>query len=294
MSLRNIDENYPFSLSPKLILALLISVGICVIAIGIIFIWYKRKTSLTCSMVGNLIKLVPSLNEKIPTLNSLFPILSEQTPSQNNENVITPVSVSRLSHTPPDELFLQPVMVTKLHMETEKPSTSTNILLCLEPSPVHSTDIATGPLSLEMFNCVTTDLNGKGVINLKKIQQVSKQEIQTHIMAYAVDEKMSKTFFVKLLTEKANIIKEHFKNRQSDLIICANIGHIMAAFKLYDRKEEDSLKLHATLSNLGRHRSTITSAVVTSELCVKTILCTLSKLKCQKSSLKKIIKHIYI
>ena len=62
--LENIDKDYPFSLSPKLILALLISVGICVIAIGIIFIWYKRRTSLTSSMVGKLIKLVPSLNEK--------------------------------------------------------------------------------------------------------------------------------------------------------------------------------------------------------------------------------------
>ena len=78
--LENIDEDYPFSLSPKLILALLIFTGICVIAIGIIFIWYKRKTSLTSSTVGNLIKLVPSLNEKISTLNSLLPILSELTP----------------------------------------------------------------------------------------------------------------------------------------------------------------------------------------------------------------------
>ena len=101
----NINENYPFSLSPKLILDLLISVGICVIAIGIIFIWYKRKTSLTSSMVGNLMKPVPSLNEKIPTMNSLLPILSELTSSQNNENVITPVGVSQLSQTPPDELF---------------------------------------------------------------------------------------------------------------------------------------------------------------------------------------------
>ena len=58
--LENIDEDYPFSLSPKLILALLILTGICTIAIVIIFIWYKRKTSLTSSMVGNLIKLVPS------------------------------------------------------------------------------------------------------------------------------------------------------------------------------------------------------------------------------------------
>ena len=49
--LENIDEDYPFSLPPKFILALLITIGVCVIAIGILFIWYKRKTSLTCSMV---------------------------------------------------------------------------------------------------------------------------------------------------------------------------------------------------------------------------------------------------
>ena len=125
--LENIDEDYPFSLSPKFTLALLIYVGICAIAIGIIFIWYKRKTSLTSSTVGNLIKLVPSLNEKIPTLYSLLPILSELTSSQNNDDVITPVAVSHLSQTPLDELFLPPVMVPKLQMETEKPSTTMNI-----------------------------------------------------------------------------------------------------------------------------------------------------------------------
>ena len=118
--LENIDEDYPFSLPPKHILALLITMGLCVIAIGIIFIWYKRKTSLTSSTVGNLIKLVPSLNEKIPTLNSLLPILSELTPSQNNDDVITPVAVSQLSQTPLDELILPPVMVPQLQMETEK------------------------------------------------------------------------------------------------------------------------------------------------------------------------------
>ena len=41
--LENIDEDYPFSLSPKLILALLVSVGIYVIAIGIIFNGIKEK-----------------------------------------------------------------------------------------------------------------------------------------------------------------------------------------------------------------------------------------------------------
>ena len=109
--LENIDEDYSFSLSPKLILALLVSVGICVIAIGIIFIWYRRKASLTSSTVGNLVKLVPSLNEKVPTLNSLVPILSELTSSKNNENVITPVTVSKLSQTPMNKLILLPVLV---------------------------------------------------------------------------------------------------------------------------------------------------------------------------------------
>ena len=50
--LENIDENYPFSLSPTIIVALLVFVGICVIALGVIFIWYKRKTSLTSLYSG--------------------------------------------------------------------------------------------------------------------------------------------------------------------------------------------------------------------------------------------------
>ena len=37
-------------------------------------------------------------------------------------------------------------------------------------------------------------------------------KIQTHVMDYAVDEKMPETFSIELLTEKANIIKEHLKN----------------------------------------------------------------------------------
>ena len=91
--LGNIDENYPFSMSPKLILALLVLTGICTIVIGILFIWYKRKTSFTSSTMGNLLKLIPSLKDKIPTLDSLLPILSEQAPSQNTKNALTNVAV---------------------------------------------------------------------------------------------------------------------------------------------------------------------------------------------------------
>ena len=71
-------------------------------------------------------------------------------------------------------------------------------------------------------------------------------------MAYAVDEKMPKTLFVQLLTDKANMLKKHLKDTKSTLVICANIGPNMATFKLYNTKEEeDSLKLHYTISNLG-------------------------------------------
>ena len=66
-TLETIDEHYPFTLSPKLILALLIITGICFNAFGILFIGYKRKTILTASTVGNLSKLIPSLTEKKPS-----------------------------------------------------------------------------------------------------------------------------------------------------------------------------------------------------------------------------------
>ena len=65
--------------------------------------------------------------------------------------------------------FLPPVMVPKLQMETEKPSTTMNIPFQLESSSMNLTNTKTRPLSLEMFNHATNDLNDKGVINLKNI-----------------------------------------------------------------------------------------------------------------------------
>ena len=70
-------------------------------------------------------------------------------------------------------------------------------------------------------------------------------------MAYTVEEKMPENLFIQLLTDKANMLKKHLKTTQSDLVICANIGPNMATFKLYNIKEEDSLKLHISISNLG-------------------------------------------
>ena len=70
-------------------------------------------------------------------------------------------------------------------------------------------------------------------------------------MAWKVDKRIPKDLFVKSMTEKANIIKDHLKNSLNQLIIVANIEPTMAIFKIYDFKEEDSLKLCMTLSNLG-------------------------------------------
>ena len=59
-------------------------------------------------------------------------------------------------------------------------------------------------------------------------------------MAYAADEKLPETFFVKKLMEKANILKKHLKDTNSSLVICANIGPNVATFKLYNTQDEDS------------------------------------------------------
>ena len=170
--LGNIDENYPFMMSPKLILALLVLIGLCTLIIGILFIWYKRKTSFTYSTMGNLLKFIPSLKDKIPTLDSLLPILSEQAPSQNTKNALTTVVVPQQPQPPPDELILPPVLVPKLQMTKTPPA----VLSCTAPmEPIPSTSTATDYksklLSLEMFNCAATDLNEKGIINIKKYKK---------------------------------------------------------------------------------------------------------------------------
>ena len=133
-----IDEHYPFSLSPKLILALLIVTGVCFIAFGILFIWYKRKTALTSSTVGNLSKLIPSLTEKKPTLNSLLPILSElKFPTNNkNTNADTTTAVSQ-KPTTSDEQSL-PIMVPHRQTKPIKPKMATPLMFTnikLNPYP---------------------------------------------------------------------------------------------------------------------------------------------------------------
>ena len=170
--LENIDENYPFSMSPKLILALLILTGLCTLVIGILFIWYKRKTSFTTSTMGNLLKLIPSLKEKIPSLDSLLPILAERALTQNTKNALTTVAVPQQPQSPPDELILPPVLVPKLQITKPQPAVPYRAApVETLPSTSTATDYQSELISLEMFNHAATDLNDKGVINIKKYKK---------------------------------------------------------------------------------------------------------------------------
>ena len=124
--------------------------------------------------MGNIIKLIPSLNEKVPMLNSLLPILSELAPSQNYKNALTSVAIPCLSQTPPYELVLPPVLGPKLQMETTKSPTIISVPYHppqLELLPTTSTDYKSELLSLEMFIRAATNLNDKGVINLKRYKK---------------------------------------------------------------------------------------------------------------------------
>ena len=54
-------------------------------------------------------------------------------------------------------------------MATNKPSTTVDVPLQLDSSPkLSSKEFISGPLSLEMFNHAASDLDMKGIINLKK------------------------------------------------------------------------------------------------------------------------------
>ena len=171
-ALGNIDKNYPFSMSPKLILALLILIGLCTIVIGILFIWYKRRTSFTNSAMGNLLKLIPSLKEKIPTLDSLLPILAERALLQNAKNVLTTVAVPHQPQPSPGESVLPPVLIPKLPTPKPQPVVP-SCATPMEPLPSTSatSEYQSEPISLEMFNRAASDLNNKGVINIKKYRK---------------------------------------------------------------------------------------------------------------------------
>ena len=105
-------------------------------------------------------------------MDSLLPILSEQAPLQNAKNALTTVAVPQQPQPLPDELILPPVLVLKLQMNKSQASAAVPYHTThMEPLPSTSTatDYKSKPVSLEMFHHAASDLNKKGVINLKKM-----------------------------------------------------------------------------------------------------------------------------
>ena len=69
-----------------------------------------------------------------------------------------------------------------------------------------------------------------------------------------IDKRILENLFTNMMIEKATIIRDHLKRKQDTcpLIMVANIGPTMPVFKFYDTtKEDNSLKLRMTLSNMG-------------------------------------------
>ena len=163
-TLETIDEKYPFTLSPKLILALLILTGVCFVVFGILFIWYKRKTTLATSTVGHLHKLIPSLKEKKLSLNSLLPILSEFVHPTNTKttNLDATNAVSQKSSSTRDEQSLPAMVPCRHHTKSNKPKMAL---------PSTKTPTKTEPISLELFDHAATNLNEKGEIELNRYKK---------------------------------------------------------------------------------------------------------------------------
>ena len=157
-NLEMIDENYPFSLSPKLILALLIATGVCFVIFVILFIWYKRKTTLATTSIGHLHNLIPSLKEQKPSLNSLLPILSEFVhPTKTKTTNLETATDSQQSPTHDEHSI--PVMVPcRHHTKSNK----------LKMAALSTTPNETEPISLKQFNRAATNLDAKGEIQLRE------------------------------------------------------------------------------------------------------------------------------
>ena len=68
--------------------------------------------------------------------------------------------------------MLPPVLVPKLQITKPQPAVPYHATP-VEPLPLTSTatDYKSEPISLEMFNRAATDLNEKGVINIKKYKK---------------------------------------------------------------------------------------------------------------------------
>ena len=157
-TLETIDENYTFSLSPKLILALLILIGMIFVVFGILFIWYKRKTALATSTVRQLHKLIPLVKEQKLFLNSLLPSLSEIIHPTKSTNLETANVAAGSQQSPTCDEHSITAMVPH-HCTTSNKS---------KMATPTTTPTETEPISLELFNCAAADLDANGEIQLRE------------------------------------------------------------------------------------------------------------------------------
>ena len=100
-------------------------------------------------------------------MDSLLPILAERALPPNTKNTITTTTVPHRSQQPVD--VSPPTLMPKLQISKPLP------VVPYRPTPMEPQPSTSGYcselISLEMFNCAATDLNKKGIINIKKYEK---------------------------------------------------------------------------------------------------------------------------
>ena len=141
--------------------------------------------------MANLMKLVPSLAGNTPSLDSLLLMLSELASSRTKSRT-TPTTTSHQAMS--DELVSPPALVPRLQAAPSSPSTSTAqqpVQVVRGPinrnqrSKYTSEGDTTEPVSLEMFNKAATDLETKGVSNLKRYTKYLTKKPQNQCEHFA-------------------------------------------------------------------------------------------------------------
>ena len=151
-------------------------------------------------------------------------------------------------------------MVPKLQMTKSLPAV-TYCATPMEPLPSTSTatDYNSEPLSLEMFNHAATDLNEKGVINLKNAKNIFTNHcismnphqlislvgpannfamggVPMHLAQVLLMEGKSlpKHLFLDVMVKKTQILVDFIKNHHLGLCLTANITGNAAIVRIYD------------------------------------------------------------
>ena len=100
-------------------------------------------------------------------MDSLLPILAERALPPNTKNTITTIAVPQRSQQPID--ISPPALMPKL--QTSRPLPVVPYRATPMEPQLSISDYCSEPISLEMINRAATDLNKKGVINIKKYQK---------------------------------------------------------------------------------------------------------------------------